>query len=420
MNKKFLNAICGLCKDLVAQYENKIAEGEKNGLTAEDIATLKERVARINEFVASLQESTEGDDIETIYKKIIAEITKRNDEVLNECTKIVENAFKFYNIAKEGKTDTPHVKEFAKLYENQIKALQTQLGVQVFKNALTITPAGSLPTPAGVALAEPAFILPKIFDYATEAVDGILQGSFSGAKLRVLKVTQSGNVASAVAEGANKAITDVTMSATDVSPLKVAVVIENVTVEQIEFNEWLEATLKIYATKLLFNNLESAAVAVLSANSVAYDGTSAANTVAVPYLENIAVAGASQLAKANYFGKKVAFVNEADWLNNLNAQDADATPVENAKIGEHITFVPSGAVPAGTMYVADVRYLKKKMYKDVFVERATSHTHNGDGLRLYPNATDYIFDVLAYFFVEDSSAVVKLDIATVSGVIKKA
>ena len=132
------------------------------------------------------------------------------------------------------------------------------------------------------------------------------------------------------------------------------------------------------------------------------------------------MAGASQLAKANYFGKKVAFVNEADWVNNLNAQNSGATPVENRKIAEHITFVASGAVPAGTMYVADTMYLKKKMYKDVFVERATSHTHNGEGLRLYPNATDYIFDVLAYFFVEDSSAVVKLDIATVSGVIKKA
>ena len=34
---------------------------------------------------------------------------------------------------------------------------------------------------------------------------------------------------------------------------------------------------------------------------------------------------------------------------------------ENKKIAEHIQFVASGAVPAGTMYVADARYLKKKM-----------------------------------------------------------
>ena len=430
MKKKLITALTAYFNGRKELLENTIKQGEvkENGISAEEIAKLKEDLARVNELVASLQESEEGDDEEVIRKKITEIISKGDTQVMNECKEYMENSFRLWKIATENSPATEaKTKEFKKLYENQIKALQTQLGVQVFENALTITPSGSLPVPTAVAMAEPAVVLPKIFEYAEEAVSGILVGgAFRGAKLRVIKVTStndSTNPASAAlygatGEGVNKPITDVTMSATDVTPLKVAVVIENVTVEQIEFNDWLEATLKIYATKLLFANLETAAVSVLSANSVNYDGTSAAGTATIAFLENVAVAGASQLAAANYFGQKVAFVNEADWVNNLNAQTTMGYPVENKKIAEHIKFVASGAVPAGTMYVVDARYLKKKMYKDVFVERAVSHTHAASGARQYPNATDYIFDVLAYFFVEDAGAVVKINIATAKTVIE--
>lgn len=418
MKKKAVTMLAAYFESRKTLLENKIAGAEKNGLTAEEIATLKEDLQRINELVSTLQEGDEGDDIEDVRKKIVEEISKRQTDTFNECKEYVENAFRLMNIMTEGKDPQKQAKKFAKVYENQIKLLQTQLGMQVFKNAITITPAGSLPVPTGVAMAEPAVILPKIFDYAEESI-GTLQGDFRGAKLRVIVVTHTGNQAGAIAEGVNKPITEVTMTTTDVEPLKVAVVIENVTVEQIEFNDWLEATLKIFATKLLFNNLESAAVNVIDTNSTAYDGTSAATSVTEAFLENVAVAGASQLAAANYFGQKVAFVNEADWVNNLNAQTTTAYPVENKKIAEHIEFIPSGAVPAGTMYVADARYLKKKMYKDVFVERAVSHTHNASGARLYPNATDYIFDALAFFFVEDAKAVIKLNIAATKAVIVK-
>ena len=418
MKKKAVTMLAAYFESRKTLLENKIAGAEKNGLTAEEIQTLKDDLQRINELVSTLQEGDEGDDIEEVRKKIVEEISKRQTDTFNECKEYVENAFRLMNIMTEGKDAQKQAKKFAKVHENQIKLLQTQLGMQVFKNAITITPAGSLPVPTGVAMAEPAVILPKIFDYAEDSV-GTLTGDFRGAKLRVIVVTHTGNVEGAVAEGVNKPITEVTMATTDVEPLKVAVVIENVTVEQIEFNDWLEATLKIFATKLLFNNLEAAAVNVLDTNSTAYDGTSAAATVTEAFLENVAVAGASQLAAANYYGQKVAFVNEADWVNNLNAQTTTAYPVENKKIAEHIQFVASGAVPTGTMYVADARYLKKKMYKDVFVERAVSHTHSGTGARLYPNATDYIFDALAFFFVEDANAVIKLDIATTMAVIVK-
>lgn len=418
MKKKAVTMLAAYFESRKTLLENKIAAAEKNGLTAEEIQTLKDDLQRINELVSTLQEGDEGDDIEEVRKKIVEEISKRQTDTFNECKEYVENAFRLMNIMSEGKDPQKQAKKFAKVYENQIKLLQTQLGMQVFKNAITITPAGSLPVPTGVAMAEPAVILPKIFDYAEESI-GTLTGDFRGAKLRVLVVTHTGNQAGAIAEGVNKPLTDATITATDVEPLKVAVVIENVTVEQIEFNDWLEDVLKIFATKLLFNNLEAAAVNVLDTNSTAYDGTSAAATVTEAFLENVAVAGASQLAAANYYGQKVAFVNEADWVNNLNAQTTTAYPVENKKIAEHIQFVASGAVPAGTMYVADARYLKKKMYKDVFVERAVSHTHSGTGARLYPNATDYIFDALAFFFVEDAKAVIKLNIAATMAVIVK-
>ena len=430
MKKKLSTALFDYYSNRKQTLENAIKQGEvkENGITAEEIASLKADLERVNEIISSLQEGDEEDDEETIRKRITEIITKGNAEVLNDCKELIENSFNMYRIATSDEPLTPaKKKEFKKLYENEIKLLQTQLGAQVFKNALTITPEGSLPVPAGVAMAEPAVVLPKIYEYAEEAVEGILVGgAFRGAKLRVIKVTStnnSTNPASAAlygvtAEGATKPITDVTMTATDVEPLKVAVVIENVTVEQIEFNDWLEATLKIYATKLLFANLETAAVAALNTAATAYDGTSAAGTATIAFLENIAVAGASQLAAANYFGKKVAFVNEADWVNNMNAQTLQGYPVENRKIAEHITFVASGAVPAGKMFVVDARYLKKKMYKDVFVERAISHTHAANGARNYPNATDYIFDVLAYFFVEDAGAVVKIDIAEAKEVIE--
>lgn len=438
MKKKLQTALKAYFTGRKELLENSIkqAEVKENGVTAEEIAALKEDLARVTEIVSSLEESEEGDDDETIRKKITEIISKGDSQVLNECKEYVENSFRFWKIATDNSAVTEsRTKEFKKLYENQIKALQTQLGVQVFKNALTITPDGSLPVPTGVAMAEPAVVLPDIYDYADEAVDGMLVGApFKGAKLRVIKATSTNNSTNpasaalygATGEGVNKPITDVTMAATDVEPLKVAVVIENVTVEQIEFNDWLEATLKIYATKLLFANLETAAVSILDANSVAYDETSAAGTTTVAFLENVAVAGVSQLAAANYYGRKrttgrkayVAFVNVADWVNNMNAQTTQAYPIENRKIAEHIEFIPSGAVPAGTMYVADPKYLKKKMYKDVFVERAISHTHAEGGARLYPNATDYIFDVLAYFFVEDSSAIVKIDIAEAKQIIE--
>ena len=414
--------------------ENKIAAAEKNGLTAEEIATLKEDLQRINELVSTLQEGDEGDDIEDVRKKIVEEISKRQTDTFNECKEYVENAFRLMNIMTEGKDPQKQAKKFAKVYENQIKLLQTQLGMQVFKNALTITPEGSLPVPAGVAMAEPAVVLPDIFDFADEAIPLMIQGNFSGAKLRIIKVTSTNNSTNpasaalygATGEGVVKPITDATMATVDVSPLKVAVVIEGVTIEQVEFNDWLEATLKTYATKLLFANLETASVGQLNANSTAYDGVSGAGTATVAFLENIAVAGVSQLAASNYYGRKrtadrkpyVAFVNVADYVNNLNAQTLQAYPIENRKIAEHIEFVASGAVPAGTMYVADPKYIHKKMYKDVFVERAVSHTHAANGARNYPNATDYIFDVLAYFFVEDAGAVVKIDIAEAKGVVE--
>ena len=439
MKKKLLTALQAYFNGRKELLENTIKQNEgvkENGLSAEEIQRIKDDLARVTELVSSLQESEEGDDEETIRKKITEIISKGDTQVMNECKEYMENSFRLWKIATENSPATEaKTKEFKKLYENQIKALQTQLGVQVFENALTITPSGSLPVPTAVAMAEPAVVFPDIFDYADEAVDGVLVGApFRGAKLRVIKVTSTNNSttpASAVlygatGEGVNKPITDVTMSATDVDPLKVAVVIENVTVEQIEFNDWLEATLKIYATKLLFANLETAAVSILNANSVAYDETSAAGTATVAFLENVAVAGVSQLAAANYYGRKrttgrkayVAFVNVADWVNNMNAQTTQAYPIENRKIVEHIEFIPSGAVPAGTMYVADPKYLKKKMYKDVFVERAISHTHASNGTRNYPNATDYIFDVLAYFFVEDAGAVVKIDIAEAKEVVE--
>lgn len=438
MKKKLQTALKAYFTGRKELLENSIkqAEVKENGVTAEEIAALKEDLARVTEIVSSLEESEEGDDDETIRKKITEIISKGDSQVLNECKEYMENSFRLWKIATDNSAVTEsRTKEFKKLYENQIKALQTQLGVQVFKNALTITPDGSLPVPTGVAMAEPAVVLPDIYDYADEAIDGMLVGApFKGAKLRVIKTTSTNNSTNpasaalygATGEGVNKPITDVTMYATDVEPLKVAVVIENVTVEQIEFNDWLEATLKIYATKLLFANLETAAVSILDANSVAYDETSAAGTATVAFLENVAVAGVSQLAAANYYGRKrttgrkayVAFVNVADWVNNMNAQTTQAYPIENRKIAEHIEFIPSGAVPAGTMYVADPKYLKKKMYKDVFVERAISHTHAANGARNYPNATDYIFDVLAYFFVEDSSAIVKIDIAEAKQIIE--
>ena len=431
MKKKLLTALQAYFNGRKELLENTIKQNEgvkENGLSAEEIQRIKDDLARVTELVSSLQESEEGDDEETIRKKITEIISKGDSQVMNECKEYMENSFRLWKIATENSPATEaKTKEFKKLYENQIKALQTQLGVQVFENALTITPSGSLPVPTAVAMAEPAVVLPKIFEYAEEAVSGILVGgAFRGAKLRVIKVTSTNNSTNpasaalygATGEGVNKPITDVTMSATDVEPLKVAVVIENVTVEQIEFNDWLEATLKIYATKLLFANLETAAVAALNTAATAYNGTSAAGTATIAFLENVAVAGASQLAAANYYGQKVAFVNEADWVNNLNAQTTMGYPVENKKIAEHIKFVASGAVPAGTMYVVDARYLKKKMYKDVFVERAISHTHASNGTRNYPNATDYIFDVLAYFFVEDAGAVVKIDIAEAKEVVE--
>lgn len=398
--------------------QNKLDElVKKNAITPEELEAAKAELEAIKDMLDNLDPATYEGDKDKLKEEIIAKLSETKEEIANECKEMVENSFRLMTIANAAEPTKKAMKSFAKTYENQIKLLKTQLGVQVFENAITITPAGSLPTPAGVAMAEPAVILPRIFDFAEEDVTGTLEGSFKGAKLRILKVTETGNSAAAIDEGDDKPITEVTMTATDVTPLKVAVVIESVTVEQIEYNAWLEATLKIYCTKLLFNNLESAAVGVLNSNSTAYDGTSAAASVTAPFLENVAVAGATQLAAANYFGDKVAFVNEADWVVNLNAQTTTAYPVENRKIAEHIEFIPSGAVPAGYMFVADKRYIKKRMFKDVFVERAVSHTHNGTGQRIYNNATDYIFDLLAFFFVEDAGAVVKLDIAATKTVI---
>ena len=437
MKKKLSTALFDYYSNRKQTLENAIKQGEvkENGITAEEIASLKADLERVNEIISSLQEGDEEDDEETIRKRITEIITKGNAEVLNDCKELIENSFNMYRIATSDEPLTPaKTKEFKKLYENEIKLLQTQLGAQVFKNALTITPEGSLPVPAGVAMAEPAVVLPDIFDFADEAIPLMIQGNFSGAKLRIIKVTSTNNSTSpasanlygATAEGVVKPITDATMATIDVSPLKVAVVIEGVTIEQVEFNDWLEATLKTYATKLLFANLETAAVGQLYANSTAYDGVSGAGTATVAFLENIAVAGVSQLAASNYYGRKrtadrkpyVAFVNVADYVNNLNAQTLQAYPIENRKIAEHIEFVASGAVPAGTMYVADPKYIQKKMYKDVFIERAVSHTHAAGGARQYPNATDYIFDALAYFFVEDSGAVVKINIAEAKEVVE--
>ena len=405
----------GILKNEIEVEEKK--EYKDRSLTAEDLQTLKDDLAKVNEIIESLDVETADKSIEEVREEIIKVIGEKNDKTLNECKEYVENAVRLMAIASENKPTEKTAKKFAKVYENQIKLLKTQLGVQVLENAITISPAGSLPIPSGVAMAEPAVKLPKIFDYADEDVSGVLEGAFRGSKLRVIKVTQSGNTEGAIAELADKTITAVTFTTTDVTPLKVATVVEGVSIEQMEFNEWLEATLKIYCTKLLFNNIESAAVDVLDNNSTAYDGTSGAGTCTTAFLENIAVAGAIQLAAANYYGEKVAFVNEADWVANLNAQTTTAYPVENRKIAEHITFVPSGAVAQGYMYVADRRYIKKRMFKDVFVERAVSHVHDASGNRIYNNATDFIFDMLAYFFVEDAGAVVKLENSVVAGVI---
>lgn len=410
-----------LIKALSAYFEakqNKLGElVQKNAITPEELEAAKAELEAIKEMLDNLDPAAYEGDKDKLKEEIIAKLSETKEAIANECKEMVENSFRLMTIANAAEPTKKAVKSFAKTYENQIKLLKTQLGVQVFENAITITPAGALPVPTGVAMAEPAVILPRIFDFAEEDVTGTLEGSFRGAKLRILKVTETGNSAAAIDEGDDKPITEVTMTATDVTPLKVAVVIESVTVEQIEYNEWLEATLKIYCTKLLFNNLESASVGVLNANSTAYDGTSAAASVTAPFLENVAVAGATQLAAANYYGPKVAFVNEADWVVNLNAQTTTAYPVENRKIAEHIEFIPSGAVPAGYMFVADKRYIKKRIFKNVFVERAVAHTHNGSGQRIYNNATDYIFDLLAFFFVEDAGAVVKLDIAATKTVI---
>ena len=414
MIKKFITAMAAY---LTAKQTKLQGLVESNALSAEELDATKAELESIKEFLDNLDPAAYEGDADALKAEIIAKLGEVKNAVADECKEMVENSFRLMSIAQAAEPTKKAAKSFAKTYDNQIKLLKTQLGVQTFENAITISPAGALPVPAGVAMAEPAVILPRIFDFAEEDVTGTLEGSFRGAKLRILKVTNTGNTPGAIDEGDDKPITEVTMTATDVTPLKVAVVIESVTVEQIEFNAWLEATLKIYCTKLLFNNLESAAVGVLSSNSTAYDGTSAAASVTAPFLENVAVAGATQLAAANYFGDKVAFVNEADWVVNLNAQTTTAYPVENRKIAEHIEFIPSGAVPAGTMYVADKRYIKKRMFKDVFVERAVAHTHNGTGQRIYNNATDYIFDMLAFFFVEDAGAVIKLDIATTKTVI---
>ena len=391
---------------------------EKNSLTPEELEAVKAELESVIEQLEALDPETYEGDADKLKEEIIAKLSESKSEVVNECKEMVENAFRLMAIANAAEPTKKAVKSFAKAYENQIKMLQTQLGVQVFKNALTVTPTGSLPVPSGVTMAEPAVILPRIFDFATEEPSAILVGNGKGAKLRVLKMTQTGNSEQAIAEGAAKAITELTTTATDIEPLKVAVVIEDVTLEQIEFNEWLEDVLKIYCTKLLKNNLECAAVDVLDANCTVWDSTSGTSTATQAFLENIAVAGAIQLSAAKYFGKKVAFVNEGDWVANLNAQTTTAYPVENKKIAEHIEFVPSGAVPPGYMYVADAEYIRKRMFMDVFVERAISHTHNGSGLRVYNNATDYIFDLLAFFYVTDPGAVVKLDNAAVKTAIE--
>ena len=401
--------------------QNKLEElVKKNSITPEELEAAKSELDAIKGFLEELDPETYEGDADSLKEEIVSKLKETKTEIANECKEYVENAARLMAIANTETAPTKkQAKEFAKVYENQIKMLQTQLGVQTFKNAITITPSGSLPIPSGVSMAEPAVILPKIFEFAAEEPSANLVGNGRGAKLRVIKMTNSGNLEQAIAEGVAKPITELTASATDVTPLKVAVVIENVTLEQIEFNDWLESVLKIYCTKLLKNNLEVASVDVLDNNSTVYDGTSAAQTVTVPFLENVAVAGASQLAAANYFGQKVALVNEADWVNNLNAQTTTAYPVENRKIAEHIIFVPSGGVPSGTMFVADADYLRKRMFKDVFVERAISHTHDAYGNREYPNATDYIFDLLAFFYVTDAGAVIKLDIAATEAVITK-
>lgn len=413
--KKLLTA---LCAGLEAK-KNRLSEMlEKNSLTAEEVEAIKAEIDEIKAQLDALDPEAYEGDADALKKEIIEIISKSQSEVVNECKELVENSFRLMAIANQAEPTKKAMKSFAKVYENQIKLLQTQLGVQVFKNAITITPSGSLPVPAGVSMAEPAVILPKIFDYAAEEPSATLVGNGKGAKLRVLKLTQSGNEEDAVAEGAAKPIVDLTTTATDVTPLKVAVVVEDVTLEQIEFNDWLENVLKIYCTKLLKNNLEVACVGVLDANCTAWDTTSGTSTATEAFLENIAVAGAIQLSNSNYFGKKVAFVNEGDWVANLNAQTTTAYPVENKKIAEHITFVPSGAVPAGYMYVADADYLRKRLFLDVFVERAVAHTHGVSGERIYNNATDYIFDMLAFFYVTDDAAVVKLDNAAVKTAIE--
>lgn len=400
--------------------QNKLnALVEKNALTPEELDGVKAELEAIKEFLEGLDPEAYEGDATKLKEEIVAKLSEVKNAVADECKEMVENSFRLLAIANEANPSKKAKKSFAKVYENQIEMLKTQLGVQTFKNAITITPAGSLPVPTGVDYAQPNVILPRIFDFAEEDTAGkLLEGSRRGAKLRIIKISQTGNVAEAIGEGVVKPITEATFTQTDVTPLKVAVVIENVTVEQLEFNNWLEDLLKTYCSQLLFNNLEAATVGVLAANSIAYDGTSAAASVTKAFLENVAVAGAVQLASAKYFGKKVAFVNEGDWAVNLNAQTTTAYPVENKKIAEHIEFIPSGAVPSGTMYVADSRYIKKRTFDDVFIQRAVSHTHDEDGNREYTNGTDFIFDLLAFFYVTDGGAVVKLDIPTVAGVIE--
>jgi len=428
MKGKFNSALRAYFEGRKKILSNEIEVEEKKEfkdrtMSVEELQALKDDLAKINEIISSLEAGETDKTVDEIREEIVNVIKENSSKTMNECKEYVENAVRLMTIANEPTTTPAKAQEFAKVYENQIKMLQTQLGVQVFKNAIkenaiTVTPSGSLPIPSGVAMAEPAVKLPKIFEFAEEDLGGKLEGDFRGAKLRIIKVTNSGNTEGAYAEGADKTITSVTMTTTDVTPLKVATVVEGVTIEQLAFNEWMEATLKIYCSKLLFNNIEVACANVLNANSTAYDGTSGALSCKRAFLENIAVAGAIQLASAQYYGEKVAFVNEADLVTNLNAQTTTAYPVENKKIAEHITFIASGAVPSGYMYVADKAYIKKRMFKDVFVERAVSHTHDGSGNRIYTNATDFIFDLLAFFYVTDSSAVVKLKNSAVKAVIE--
>ena len=139
MKKKLLTALQAYFKGRKELLENTIKQNEgvkENGLSAEEIQRIKDDLARVTELVSSLQETEEGDDEETIRKKITEIITKGDSQVMNECKELVENSFRLWKIATENGAPTEaKTKEFKKLYENQIKALQTQLGVQVFENA---------------------------------------------------------------------------------------------------------------------------------------------------------------------------------------------------------------------------------------------------------------------------------------------